>query len=190
MANKRKPDHDLQPNQPDENKPIKKRGRGGKYNFPSTIDPDTEDKDKIRAVLSDTLHWFELGVEHKANTDEEIFQRTKDYIEHCINTGIRPTVEAYCLSLGYPRQTVNAWKNGIQASTTRHDIIKKAFDTFATFDAGMVNNGDLNPVLYFFRAKNYYDMRDQQDLVITPNNQLSDISVDEVGKKYKELPQD
>ena len=28
----------------------------------------------------------------------------------------------------------------------------------------------MNPVPYIFRAKNYYGMKDQADLIITPNN--------------------
>ena len=34
----------------------------------------------------------------------------------------------------------------------------------------MVTEGKINPVVYIFRAKNYFGMKDQQDLVLTPNN--------------------
>lgn len=32
----------------------------------------------------------------------------------------------------------------------------------------------INPVVYFFRAKNYFGMKDQQDVVIRPESPLGD----------------
>ena len=168
---------------------VKKTGRGGKFNFPSTVDPDTEDKGAIQAVLSETLQWYDRG-QDRPKTDEEIYQRTREYLQSCIDRGQRPTVENYCLSLGYARQTVGEWRNGHNCSASRMDVIKNAFDCFAAFDAGMATRGDLNPILYFFRAKNYYAMRDQQDIILTPNAGISDETAADVAFKYAQLPSD
>ena len=55
----------------------------------------------------------------------------------------------------------------------------------------MVTNGAMNPVVYIFRSKNFYDMRDQTEVVVTPNNPLGDVvSVEEIEEKYAELPPD
>lgn len=173
-----------------EGKPARKTGRGGKYNFPNAIPEGSESKEDIRRVLSDTIRWFDRG-EDRPTTDDGIFERSREYFQTCIDEGIRPTVEAYCLALGYARQTVHEWKTGKSCSPRRTDIIKKAFDSFATFDAGMATNNKLNPVLYFFRAKNYYDMRDQQELVIEPKNNLTgDVDAETIAAKYSELPDD
>jgi hypothetical protein len=115
-------------------------------------------------------------------------QRTRDYIQSCIDRGQRPTVEHYCLALGYARSTVHQWKNGEGCSARRTDIIKKAFDAFAAFDAGMTSAGKLNPILYFFRAKNYYGMRDQQELVLTPRQSITDQTAEDIAARYAELP--
>ena len=171
------------------NTAVKKTGRGGRFNFPSTIDPDTEDKDTIRAVLTETLQWFERGHD-RPNTDEEIYIRSQEYFQSCIDRQQRPTVENYCLAIGYARSTVNEWKNGMHCSAERTNIIKKAYDAFAAFDAGMASAGKLNAVLYFFRAKNYYDMRDQQELVIQPKQGITDESAVNIAEKYAELPGD
>lgn len=172
-----------------QSKAIKKTGRGGKYNFPNAIDPDTEDKETISAVLSETLRCWNMG-DDRPNTDDDIYTRSQEYIQSCIDRGQRPTVENYCLALGYPRQTVHRWKNGENCSAIRSDIIKKAFDCFAAFDAGMASAGKLNAVLYFFRAKNYYDMRDQQELVIQPKADITDENAVNIAEKYAELPGD
>ena len=168
---------------------IKKTGRGGRFNFPNAIDPDTEDKDAIRAVLTETLQWYERG-NVRPTTDEGIYQRSFEYFQSCIDRGQRPTVENFCLALGYARSTVNEWKNGISCSPECTNIIKKAFDSFAAFDAGMTSSGKLNTILYFFRAKNYYDMRDNQELTIIPKQGITDENAVNIAENYAQLPGD
>lgn len=163
---------------------VKKTGRGGKYNFPSAVEP--EDPDIVRDTLRECMHWYKRG-EDRANTPEAIRERSAEFFNHCIEVGERPTVEKYCMALGYARQTVNEWEH---ASDTRADIIKKAKEFIASYDASMAVSGKLNPVLYFFRAKNYYGMKDQTDITIEPRQQMTDISAEEVAAKYAELPGD
>ena len=50
-------------------------------------------------------------------------------------------------------------------------FIKKAKNTIATMDAELAQEGKIQPVVYMFRAKNYYGMKDQQEVVVTPNAQ-------------------
>jgi hypothetical protein len=42
----------------------------------------------------------------------------------------------------------------------------------------LVAEGKIPQVTYIFRAKNYYGMRDQQEVVLTPNNPLGDEASD------------
>ena len=153
-------------------------GRGGKYNFPQSVPP--EDPGDAKRVLSEVLNWFQ---KERANTNQEIFDRTIEFFQYCVERGERPTVEKYCLALGYGRSTVNEWKNGLHCDADRSNIIKKAFDALAAYDAGMATEGKLNPVPYIFRAKNYYGMKDQADLVITPNNPLGEMPTEEELRK-------
>ena len=89
-----------------------------------------------------------------------------------------------CLALGYPRETIWKWETGREGSTPfRSNIIKKAKELIAAYDANLVAEGKLNPVTYIFRSKNYYGMKDQQEHVITPNNPLGDASSPEEIKK-------
>lgn len=165
------------------NQAIKKRGRGGKYNFPSTVEP--ENPEDVRAALGSVLYWMQRGRENKPSTDDEIEDRVIEYLTECYNTGQRITVEKLALALGITRETLWKWE---QASDARGNIIKKAKDAIASYDADMVTTGKLNPVPYIFRAKNYYGMKDQQDITLTPNT-ISNISADEIAAKYQELPE-
>ena len=69
------------------------------------------------------------------------------------------------------------------------EIIKKAKQILASMDAELAAEGKIQPVVYMFRSKNFYEMRDSQELVLTPNTQrLSDSDYQEIAEKYKQLP--
>ena len=95
------------------------------------------------------------------------------------------TVEKLALALGITRETLWKWE---QQPGNRGNIIKRAKETIAAYDADMVAKGKLNPVPYIFRAKNYYGMKDNQDITITPNNPLTEENAADIVKKYDELP--
>ena len=97
------------------------------------------------------------------------------------------TVEKMALALGYDRKTLWAWETGGEGSTpTRRNLIKKAKELLASYDAEMVAEGKLNPVTYIFRAKNYFGMRDQVEHVVTPNNPLGDeVNPDDIRKRLE-----
>lgn len=159
-------------------------GRGGKYNFPQAVPP--EDPADARRVLSEVLNWFK---QERVKDDDELEERTIQFFSYCADRGERPTWEKYCLAIGYARNTVFEWSTGMKCSERRTNIIKKAKDVLAAYDAGMATEGKMNPVPYIFRAKNYYGMKDQADLVITPNNPLgSEEAPEAITQKYAELP--
>lgn len=162
---------------------VKKRGRGGKYNFPSTVEP--EDPETVRAALGSVLYWYKRGNDKPVSTPEEVQQRVEEYILECYETGQRMTVEKLALAIGITRETLWKWE---QANDRRGNIIKKAKDTIASYDADMVTSGKLNPVPYIFRAKNYYGMKDQTDITIEPRQAITDQDAEQIAVKYQELP--
>lgn len=150
---------------------VKKRGRGGKENFPSVI-AGTKAED-IQRIMKNCLRWYQLP---RIKTDEDCEQRLLDFFVGCMENGEHPTVEKMCLALGYARTTVFEWENGNGCSQHRMDMIKKAKALIASMESEMVSEGKINPVVYIFRAKNYFGMKDQQDVVVTPNNPLGDMT--------------
>ncbi len=163
---------------------IKKRGRGGKYNFPSAIDPDTESPDDIRKAASSVLYWYKRG-DNKATSDEEVEQRLDEFFTTCIETGQRMTVEKMALALGITRVTLYEWE---KQNNPRANIIKRAKEYLAAFDADLATSGKMNPVPYIFRAKNYYGMKDQTDITIEPRQAITDQDAEQIAEKYAELP--
>jgi transcriptional regulator with XRE-family HTH domain len=158
---------------------IVKKKRGGKT---ASVKHNTSAKaDDIRRIGATLLKWYNM---EKAVTDEEIRKRLEMYFVETLKAGEIPTVEEMCLALGYPRQTIWRWETGEEGSTpARRDLIKKAKELLASFDAKMVQEGKINPVTYIFRAKNYFGLQDKQEYVLTPNNPLGDHTDPENIKK-------
>lgn len=149
---------------------IVKKKRGSKS---ASIKHNTSAKaDDIRRIGATLLRWYNM---EKAVTDEEIRERLEMYFVTTLEAGEIPTVEEMSLALGYDRKTLWSWEVGGEGSTpVRRNLIKKAKEFLASFDAKLVQEGKINPVTYIFRAKNYFGLKDQQEYVLTPNNPLGD----------------
>lgn len=126
-------------------------------------------------------------------SDEELCQRLQWFFENCAETQQLPTVEKMCLALGMPRETVHEIIHGIRKGFSQQtpDILKQAKNLIASLDAELAQEGKIQPVVYLFRAKNYYGMKDTQDVVVTPNNRLAEYQDQKtIEAKYAELPED
>lgn len=143
------------------------RGRGGTQNFPSVIaGAKAED---ISRCLRNCLAFYDMPI---VQSDDECRERLYWFFDTCEKTGQLPTVEKMIMALGTIKQTVWNWEQGIGCSQVRMDMIKKAKEFIASFESEMVTEGKINPVVYIFRAKNYFGMKDQQDVVLKPESPL------------------
>jgi len=168
MAETKKPQDELV----EQGEQIVKKKRGGKT---ASIKHNTSAKAAdIRRIGASLLRWYNM---EKAVTDEEIRERLEMYFVTTLEAGEIPTVEEMSLALGYDRKTLWCWEVGGDGSTpVRRNLIKKAKEFLASFDAKLVQEGKVNPVTYIFRAKNYFGLKDQQEYVLTPNNPLGDVT--------------
>lgn len=168
--------------------PVKRtKGRGGTGNFPAAQNDNATEEDS-RVALSEVLRWAKMP---KVQSDEELADRIEFYFNSTAERGIRPVWEEMCLAIGYEPNTVKEWQNGLHCSATRSGIIKAANLVMASYDARLAIHGKMNPVPYIFRAKNYYGLTDEQQVVITPNNPLGEnTSAAEIAEKYAALPEE
>lgn len=165
-----------------------KRGRGGTDNFPCRrFTPETdEDRALVSQLLSEALTEYR---QPRVKSDDELAQRIDNYFLRCAEHGQVPTVEEMSLSTGYSISTVMDWEIGRNKGFSPETslIIKKAKGYLQTFDAKLVIAGKMNFLAYCFRAKNYYGMKDQQEVMLTPNNPLGETtSPEELRRKYLE----
>lgn len=144
---------------------------------------NTATPNEISEILNNSLYWYKR---QPVKSDEECIDRLNEFFKHCADTGEIPTVEKMCLSLGTVRQTVFDWEKNCTRGKTRSDIIKKAKEILASIDAELVSRGKIPQVTYIFRAKNFFGMQDQQEVVLTPNNKLGEeVDKEEIINKYK-----
>ena len=146
--------------------------------------PDAERRELVSYTLREILKWFNMP---KVKTDEELEERIIFFFETCIITGEMPTWEKLALACGVHRGTLWEWESGGEGSTPmRRDLLKRAKEFMAGYDAEIVANNKMPPVAYIFRAKNYYGMKDQVDYTISPKQQIDDVApVEEIAKRIE-----
>ena len=86
-----------------------------------------------------------------------------------MEAGETPTIEGLCLVTHYDINTLNDIERGI-AHTSLSVIVKYAKNFISMYDASLATKGKIPSQVYVFRSKNFYGMRDVQDVNVTPVN--------------------
>lgn len=172
-------------------------GRGGSKNFPQarlqTIEQDDEKREFLAKTIANNMVFFNKGIKERVSNDEELCERINWFFAQCSETKQLPTIEKLCNAIGVHRSTFTEWANGTSGgfSPITREITRQVKQILASIDAELASEGKTQPVVYMFRAKNFYDMRDQQDVVVTPNTgmpQANDVAA--IEAKYAELPEE
>ncbi len=163
----------------------KPKPRGRKGHFPQSIDKtltNTSNED-ISRIIAESFQYFDRK---PPKDNEELKDRVNGYFYDCTSKGQLPTVEGLALACGVVRQTLFDWENQRRSvNPERADIIKRARQVLAEIDAKLASEGKIPQVVYIFRSKNFYGMRDQQEVVLTPNNPLGDEqNAEQLKQKY------
>lgn len=167
---------------------IVKRGRGGKYNFPHTIDPDTIEPGTNSAYVRHALASWNLPP-IDISDPQQVEERIVWYFNHCIEDDMKPTVKGFCNALGISRQALFQWKIGRYREDTHQAIILRAYDFLEELWEANMSNGKINPVSGIFLGKNNFGYQDKQEYVVTPNQMGETVSPDIIDAKYDELPE-
>lgn len=128
-----------------------------------------EDKDKklAKEIMEFNLMLFNK-YKGKANTPEEMEQRFSEYFQLCFEHSQIPTVEGLAMISGYSRSSFYEINKGT-FSPQFMDVTKKAKDYISFVDSQLATKGKIPAPVYIFRSKNYYGMKDTQDIQVTPN---------------------
>lgn len=163
-----------------ENKPVKGK-RGSKS---ASLELNCKASPEVMSeIITDSLHWFNRPI---VKSDAECLERLIEFFEFYAKSGGIPTVEKMCLCLGASKQTVWEWQNGAKTHE-RAEMIKNAKGILASIDADLAIRGLINPVVYIFRGKNYYGMKDQQEVSVTHTARIEDgMSQDEIRRRLLE----
>jgi len=103
----------------------------------------------------------------KPKTQQEMQDRIDDYFQLCQSYGLNPTVEGLALAVDYDRRSLFDIQTG-KGKLAFSDIVKKAKDFIANYDAILASANRINSAVYCFRSKNFYGMKDVQQVEVAP----------------------
>lgn len=147
-------------------KPAKRGSKSASSELHCKAPPDV-----ISGIISDIKHWFGSP---KVKDDEDCRNRLVEFFEYYSRTGGLPTVEKLSLALGTSPQILWEWEVRKTKGNDRAEMIKAAKIYLSAIDADLALLGYIDKVVYIFRAKNYYGMKDTQDIIVQARDPLGD----------------
>lgn len=118
---------------------------------------------------------------------KQVENRINDYFDFCEQNDRKPNMIGMANWIGVDRATLTSWKTGEYRNNTHLPVIKKAIDVLEELWADYMQNGKINPTSGIFLAKNLFQYRDEQQLVVTPNNPLDNLNPSEARRKYLDV---
>lgn len=145
-------------------------------------EPKPDEKlDEVRDIIGNSIYW--LGRE-KPKNDDEVALRIKEFFDRVQESGEFPSVEKLALCMGVTRQTLNDWEHGSMGNV-RANYIRMAKEVLAAIDAELAQKRKIDSVTAIFRSKNYYGMRDVQEVEVNRVDPLGDnVDKKKIAAKY------
>lgn len=121
------------------------------------------------------------------NDVPEMERRFDRYLQLCAEYNQKVSNLGAYTALGVPKQTIDYWKNECKTNPERSDFVKRVQQICAYCRENLMIEGKVNPVVGIFWQKNYDGFKDQQEVVLTPNDPLGDETSEKALKnKYLE----
>lgn len=146
-----------------------------------TEKPDITEAENEAMILNalDVFHTEPPDLKDPAQVEDAI----DGYFRSCIERGVRPGNMGLYAALGLSRQEVSNELRGMthKLGSSTVDVLKKACVAMSMYRESLGSSGKLNPVTLIFWQKNYDGLKDQQDVVITPNaSNEPDLTMDQI----------
>lgn len=141
-------------------------GRPGRVAY--RIKDDDGKRDTLEKVIKNVQVFAKKG-EQPVRDNAGIQNRADWYFSICAETAQIPTFEKFCITLGYTTSIIMDWmrQRNMPAWVNSDTLVLLStyLEQFKAIDADLVVDGKMDKVAYLFRAKNYYNMRDDPKLL-------------------------
>lgn len=117
----------------------------------------------------------------------EMERRFQRYLELCAEWDMKVGNQAAYAAIGISKDNVYDWTVRSRTNPKRSDFIKRVQQFCAMYREGLMEDGKVNPVTGIFWQKNYDGMKDQQEVVLTPNTSPLGDQADAEALKQKYL---
>lgn len=120
------------------------------------------------------------------NDVDEMERRFQRYLEMCAAYDVKVGNQGAYLAIGITQQQAWDFENTCKTNVRRSVFIKNVRMFCGMYRENLMQDGKVNPVTGIFWQKNYDGLKDQQEVVLTPNNPLGE-SKDAESLKQKYL---
>lgn len=155
-----------------------------KTNLPTVTTGFEDNFPMIKQTIKHGLHWFNYEVPRDLT---ELLDRVNEFFAYCADNEVVPTMEMFSLAMGTVRAEVSRWVNQQTKGPVYSRVCQKAIELISAMDADMALHGKIQPVVYIFRSKNYYGLKDQADIVVNQADGIEHKTADELKEKYKQI---
>ena len=118
---------------------------------------------------------------------QAIEQRISDYLQHCMDTDVPPSVAGCANWLGVTVPAMQNWYTGQRGTPEHQRIMTMFYGAMQEIWAQDMHDGNINPVSGIFMGKVFYGYKDTQEIVVKQNSQ-NEISTDDLIAESKLLP--
>ena len=144
---------------------------------------------EISQMLSQTVtiaNWNKIDT----NDPDQIIDRINQYHQFCIDNDIKPDMSGMALAIGVSRKTLWAWENGYESNKPQsvRNALKKGREINEHILVMLMQTGRINPIPALFLLKNNHGYKDQQDVIITPNNPYAQGDPNNIQQIVEALP--
>jgi hypothetical protein len=119
---------------------------------------------------------------------ETLQKDLEEFFDLCDRTNTVPTIVAIALYLGVNRDTIYAHANNPNSPVS--DVFKNVISYCHMSMENGALVGKINPVTYIFLGKNYFGLRDDKNITVTPTSDNAQISskstMDAIQKQLEE----
>lgn len=142
------------------------------------------DNSRFARTLLTLYSWGEVD---KSDVDA-LETRFWDFVDYCEKNDVRITNQLAYYAIGISKDDAYNWEHGVSRTKAHCDFIKKIKRFCSAYREMLGADGKLNPVTLVWWQKNYDGMKDQTEVIITPNNPLGDDdrTAKELAEKYAE----
>lgn len=108
------------------------------------------------------------------NDVAEMERRFQRYLQKCAEWDFKIGNQAAYAAIGIDKDIAFEWTHHASPNPERTSFIKKVKKVCAFYREGLMEDGKVNPVTGIFWQKNYDGLKDQQEMVLTPNQPLGE----------------
>ena len=142
----------------------KNKGRGNGIDNKKTSNYMSQDN--VRAFSKEFMPKALTGRPYKWDSVEELVDEIGGYLDLCERTSVIPTITSLATWLHCDRDTI--YNHANNPNSPFFGILKNVINICHSFLENGAVDGKVNGVLYMFMSKNYFGLKDDKNITVTP----------------------